>query len=183
MKDAARRLSGAETIEASLIDDFSRDVFKGALRVAADRDNPIRLGLFAAAVRELCSHTLSEAAPDAEVTACGWYAPEPDATGPTIGQRVKFVTQGTLPDSFVEEAGVDAARIHGQAMNALAALRTYTDVSAGLTGADDGEVDQYVNDALVALKGLFSALEVGRSEVLRGLYDHADGAGRSVSLW
>ena len=49
------------------LDDFSKLVVQGALRVVADAENPIRLNLFAAAIGELYGHTLDRLAPDAEV--------------------------------------------------------------------------------------------------------------------
>jgi hypothetical protein len=54
------------------LDDFSRLLVRGALRVVADKENPIRLNLFAAAIRELYGHTLHRLAPDEEVQACAF---------------------------------------------------------------------------------------------------------------
>ncbi len=67
-------LSTPETRLAELpLDDFSKLVLKGALRVAADTENPVRLNLFAAAIRELFGHIPCTGWPDAEVAACAWF--------------------------------------------------------------------------------------------------------------
>jgi len=104
--------NGEVTLAPLLVDDFSRQVLAGATRVVGDADNPIRLNLFAAAIRELFGHTLHVLAPDANVTACSWYRPEPNTTGPTRRQRAKYATQGGLGDAFIEEAGADVEHLH-----------------------------------------------------------------------
>src|SRR5262245_39765803 len=93
-----------ETLRSKLIDEFSQTVLTGALRTVADEGNPIRLNLFAAAVRELFGHTLHTLAPNERVVKCSWFKPE--AEGPTRRQRAKYATQGGLADEYVEELGV-----------------------------------------------------------------------------
>jgi Predicted pPIWI-associating nuclease len=73
------------TLRGWLVNEFSQHVLAGAFRVAADRQNPLRLNLFAAALRELFSHTLHTLAPDTEVTQCSWYTPEPKPMGQPVG--------------------------------------------------------------------------------------------------
>lgn len=157
-----------------LVDDFSRQVLAGALRVAADTDNPIRLNLFAAAVRELFGHTLHALAPDANVAACRWYRPEPNTSGPTRRQRAKYATQGGLADAFIAEAGVDVQHLHDDAIASINELSKYTHVRPGVIVADQAEVGRFVGEALVALRGLFQSFASCREEVVQALYDQID---------
>lgn len=157
-----------------LVDDFSRQVLAGAMRVVADTENPIRLNLFAAAIRELFGHTLHALAPDSQVVACGWYKPEPNTAGPTRRQRAKYATQGGLADAFIEDSGVDVEHLHGDAISAINELSKYTHVRPGVIVTDQAEVDRFVEEALSALRGLFHSFESCREVVVQALYDHID---------
>ena len=101
-----------EALSEQLVDDFSKQVLIGALRVARDPENPIRLNLFSAAIRELFGHTLHVLAPSERVTGCSWYQPHPHTHGPTRRQRAKYATQGGLSDAFVAELGIDVEDLH-----------------------------------------------------------------------
>lgn len=170
----ARIVVEQESLASLLVDDFSRQVLAGAKRVAEDVENPIRLNLFAAAVRELFGHTLHTLAPDANVLACGWYKPEPNTSGPTRRQRAKYATQGGLADAFIEDAGVDVAHLHDRAIAAINQLSKYTHVRPGVIVSDQAEVDRFVGDALSALQGLFDSFASCREEVVQALYDQID---------
>ena len=78
-EDAER---GAEQVKRLLSDAFSHLVVDAAMRVLRDVDNPIRLNLFAAAVRELVTHVFHDLAPDAEVKACSWYVQDKNTQWP-----------------------------------------------------------------------------------------------------
>ncbi|MGQ3241794.1 MAG: hypothetical protein ACT6VE_34585, partial [Shinella sp.] len=71
-----------EKMEDLAVDDFSLRVIRGAGRVLADRENPLRLNLFAAASRMLLEHLMGTLAPIEQVEACWWYAPQPDTFKP-----------------------------------------------------------------------------------------------------
>jgi Predicted pPIWI-associating nuclease len=162
------------TLRGWLVDDFSQHVLTGAFRVVADRENPLRLNLFAAAVRELFGHTLHALAPDTEVTQCSWYAPEFDTNGPTRRQRVKYATQGGLSDAFIAEVGVDVDHLHDNAIASIKLLSKYTHVRPGVLVTDQAEIDAFVDEALSALLGLFESFKECRDEVLRAIYKHID---------
>lgn len=129
------------TLRGWLVDDFSQHVLTGALRVVGDRENPLRLNLFAAAVRELFGHTLHTLAPDTEVTQCSWYAPEPNTNRPTRRQRVKYATQGGLSDAFIAEVGVDVNHLHDDAIASINELSKYTHVGPGVLVTDQSEIE------------------------------------------
>jgi hypothetical protein len=162
------------TLRGWLVDDFSQHVLTGALRVVGDRENPLRLNLFAAAVRELFGHTLHTLAPDTEVTQCSWYAPEPNTNRPTRRQRVKYATQGGLSDAFIAEVGVDVDHLHDNAIASINELSKYTHVRPGVLVTNQSEIDSFVDEALSALLGLFESFKECRDEVLRAIYNHID---------
>ena len=155
-------------------DDFSRQVLAGALRVARDKDNPIRINLFAAAIRELFGYTLQMLAPDANVVKCSWYVQEQNTQGPTRRQRAKYATQGGLSDAFITKAGVSVEHLHSQIITAITELNRYTHVQSGEIIYDSGEIERFVTQSLSALLGLFQSVESCRDDVVQALYTQID---------
>ena len=156
------------------LDDFSKLVLQGALRVVADAENPIRLNLFAAAIGELYGHTLDRLAPDAEVEACVWFEFEKDQSKPTRRQRAKYATQGGLPDRFIKEAGVDVKHVHDDATAAITKLNKYTQVRPGRVVSEQTEIDTFVSEALEALTGLFESFDMCRDRIQSAIFDHVN---------
>jgi predicted pPIWI-associating nuclease len=161
-------------IRAKLDDDFCQTVLTGALRVVSDDKNPIRLNLFAAAVRELFGHLLHARAPDANVTACSWFKQEENTEGPTRRQRAKYATQGGLSDEAVEELGVDVEDLHDRAIKAIAELNKHTHVRPGTIVSEQPEIETFVNGAMDALLGLLDSFEECRRTVLDALSEKID---------
>jgi hypothetical protein len=162
-------------LRSKLIDDFSGLVLTGALKVVADPSNPIRLNLFAAAMRELFGHTLHALAPDANVTKCEWFKLEPHTNGPTRRQRTKYATQGGLSDDYIEEIGVDVEHLHDAAIKAVEEMSKYTHVRPGTIVTEPHEITVFVAGAMHALLGLFASFDECRSRVLDALSEEIDG--------
>jgi hypothetical protein len=160
-------------VRSKLIDDFSAQVLTGALAVVTDPSNPIRLNLFAVAMRELFGHTLHVLAPDANVTKCEWYKPEPRTNGPTRRQRAKYATQGGLSDDYIDEIGVNV-NLHEAAIQAVAKMSKYTHVRPGAIVDDPSEIAGFVDGAMNALLGLFTSFAECRSKVLDALSEEID---------
>lgn len=167
-------LSLEDRIRAKLDDEFCQSVLTGAIRVVGDDANPIRLNLFAAAVRELFGHLLHMRAPDAGVTACPWFKQEENTDGPTRRQRAKFATPGGLSDKAVEELGVDVADLHDRAIKAIDELNKYTHLRPGTIVSDQSEIETFVDDAMDALLGLLDSFEACRRTVLDALSEKID---------
>lgn len=55
--------------------DFTRDAMLGAALVLDTRENPLRLNLFASAIRIFLDHMMDALAPQEEVEACRWFRP------------------------------------------------------------------------------------------------------------
>lgn len=160
------------TLRARLLDDFSRDLLDGALRVAADVENPIRLNQFAPALRELFSYTLQTLSPDDRVTRCAWYVQDRDAKGPTRKQRAKYATQGGLSDDFIAESGIDVAHLHDDAVAAINELSKYTHVRPETVVRDREEADRFIDAGLKGLQGLFESFDICRAQVIDAIFKH-----------
>lgn len=84
-------------------DDFSLDAVEAAARAHADRENPLRLNFFCAAMRILFEHSMERLSPPDQIELCAWFRPEQQSGKPTRAQRVKYAVQGGLSDAFVAE--------------------------------------------------------------------------------
>jgi Predicted pPIWI-associating nuclease len=81
-------------LKPKAIDDFSRSCLEGARRALGDRENPLRINLFSAAMRILFEHMMDTMAPIDEVLRSPWFKPEKDDGKPTRGQRIVYAIQG-----------------------------------------------------------------------------------------
>lgn len=157
-----------------LLDEFSEKLLTGALQVVPNKDNPIRLSQFAAAMRELFQYTLQTLAPDDEVENCDWFEQEPTTKGPTRSQRAKYAMQGGLSDQYVTAIGVDARDLHNEALAALKEMNKFTHIRPKTMVEDQAEIDQFVQDAMSALLNIFSSIEDCRSTVIDALSREID---------
>lgn len=161
-------------IRARLDDDFCKQVLTGALKITTDQQNPIRINLFSAAMREIFSYVLHLRAPDEEVTACAWFTAKEGVKRPTRKQRAKYATQGGLSDEYVAELGIDVVEFHDQAISAIDELSKYTHVRPGTIVTGPAEIDAFVEGALWALNDLLLSFETCRRTVLNALSDTID---------
>ncbi|MGA0604656.1 hypothetical protein ACO2Q0_01540 [Phenylobacterium sp. VNQ135] len=143
-------------------DQFTQTLLTGAFQVAQST-NPIRGNLFAGVMRELITVILHELAPTAEVTACAWYRQDPNANGPTRGQRVRFIAMGGLGDNYVRgKLKIDPADVARPLIQAVDALHNRTHVRPLTVLFDDIEVRRLAHDALEAAASVLDAAEESR---------------------
>lgn len=90
-----------DDIAGKLVDEFSRHLLTGARRVLSDPENPLRLHMFASAIRELFGYTLHAMAPDAKVRECSWFKQDAGTPNLTRRQRVTYAIQGGLDSEYV----------------------------------------------------------------------------------
>lgn len=156
-----------DAVASGLVDDFSRTVLVGALRVIDDDENPIRGNLFASAIREVLTHMLHELAPDSEVKQCGWFKVETDDERPTRAQRQRFVIQGGLSDDYVKnELQLDVDDLRRQLGDSVKALHRATHLRPGTVVGDTQTVEILAQDALGLLVALIDAIEHCRLEMM-----------------
>ena len=144
---------------------FERTLLRGALIVAADASNPIRGNLFSAAIRELVNYLLHRLGPDDEVTACCWYTPVRNTNGPTRKQRIKYATQGGLPDSVIEKAGANVADLQKEILEAVDDLNRFTHVRPGTVLFKEEEIAVLAGSVLEAMTSLFASFKECQSAV------------------
>lgn len=158
-------------------DRFMRALIDGALAVGRDKDNPIRGNLFAAAMRELVTHLLHTLAPDGEVTACAWYAPEPKTNGPTRRQRASYICRAGLPDAFVaDDLGLDIASVTKPLIATVDQLHKLTHLKPHSILADGKTIRILAAEVFDALEELFEAAAECRRAVVDELKEHIDRA-------
>lgn len=159
------------SIEDRLPDQFSRDLLAGSLMVANDHNNPVRLHLAAAGLRELFGHILHSNAPDDEVRACSWFKQDPNTKTVTRRQKAIYATQGGLSDAFVKELGLDVNDLHHEAIQSIEVLNKATHVRPETLVNDKASIDAFIGEALKALDGLITSFTQGRSAIKAALVD------------
>jgi len=171
-EDAER---GAEQVKRLLPDTFSRLVVDAAMRVLRDVDNPIRLNLFAAAVRELVTHVFHDLAPDAKVMACSWYVQDKNTHGPTRLQRPIYIARGGLRE---DQVGISGARIsaieHDEILKVFQRLNKYTHVRPGSVIEDQEEINRFAAAAFDTFDALFYAVKISRSSIVIGIISNSE---------
>jgi hypothetical protein len=159
-----------DALALRLIDDFSRAVLQGALRVAKDDGNPIRGNLFASAIREVLTHVLHELAPDDDVKRCDWFQAETDNGRPTRAQRQRYVIQGGLSDRYVMDTlQLDVDNLRRQLSNSIKALHRATHLRPGTVVGDSAMVNALAEDALGSLAALMDAIDHCRQEMMEAV--------------
>ena len=152
-----------------LPDDFSRDLLSGSLRVAKDMENPVRMHLSAAGLRELFGHLLDTLAPDDEVRKCKWFEQAKDTPTVTRRQRATYATQGGFSNEFIASLGVDVAELHKEAVDAITKLNKATHVRPHTLQQDPEAIDAFIAEALGALRGLLVSFSECRGLVQNAL--------------
>jgi hypothetical protein len=159
------------SIEDCLPDQFSRDLLAGSLMVANDHNNPVRLHLAAAGLRELFGHVLHSDAPDENVRECSWFKQDPNTKTVTRRQKAIYATQGGLSDALVEHLGLNVDDLHRAAIRSIEALNKATHVRPETLVNDEASIKAFIGDALRALDGLISSFSQGRNAVKAALVD------------
>lgn len=86
--------------------EIERKIFDAAVLGFDSEDNPLRLNIFAFAMRELGRIWLEHLAPKKDIRQCAWFVQCNDLRekdGVTRAQRAKFAVQGPLHDDFVRD--------------------------------------------------------------------------------
>lgn len=155
----------------SLPDDFSKMLFNGSLKVLDDKENPVRLHLFAAGFRELFTYILHLYAPDEDVRACSWFRQAEDTNTITRRQRATYATQGGLTDAFIKGLGLDVGDLHRNAILAIETLSKATHVKPGSVILEIEEIKKFSETAIRSLDGLMKSFRMCREAVIKTLKD------------
>lgn len=159
------------TLKDKLPDQFSRDLLFGSLKVANDEENPVRLHLAAAGLRELFGHILNTDAPDEKVRACSWFSQDRNTRTVTRRQKAVYSTQGGLPDAYVAELGLDVESLHSAAIKSIETLNKAAHVRPETIENDPQQIQDFVDGAINALGGLIDSFAHARNAVREALVD------------
>jgi hypothetical protein len=192
-EDASRGMKTNEThitlaeivalLKPQLPDDFSRLMLDGALRVLADPGNPVRLHLFAPAVREMMKHTLGVLAPNAEITACGWYVPHAGKDKIWRIDRASYIIRAGLLDAFVkDELDFELEETTEGLNTAVEELNNLTHVKPTSLRLDEGDIAETVVRILEAFVSLLERAAEFREQLSRRLIDHCPSAVFDASI-
>jgi hypothetical protein len=156
--------------------DFERLLIAGALRVAADAENPIRGNMSASAFREVLTSLLHRLAPDEEVQRCHWFTQVDGTNGPTRAQRARFAAQGGLPDNLIPETNPAFSELLRPVVRSIERLNGYVHLRPGKVLHDTEAIAELHANILSALRDLFEALKICRDVVLEAVKDEVDPA-------
>ncbi|WP_121120187.1 hypothetical protein [Croceibacterium ferulae] len=162
-------------LEPLAVDDFSKRVMQGAARVLEDRDNPLRLNLFATASRIFLEHLMGTLAPKAEVEQCWWYVAPEDTDGPTRAQRIRFCLRGGLADSFViDELGLDPRPLEARLIRAYGALSKHVHGREETVIADANVQDREASAIVTAIGNFLTGYWDARAQLIEPISESLD---------
>ena len=152
--------------------EFTRDAMLGAALALDQRENPLRLNLFATAIRIFLDHVMDALAPREQVEACRWFEPVEGQERPVRNARLTYALIGGLTVEQVEEiAGIDVKPLIKEVIGA------YGDLNKHVHGREDTIVrdlagqDAIAHDVLGSLAELLEAQRDYRREIVDGIAD------------
>ncbi|WP_161485842.1 hypothetical protein [Polynucleobacter asymbioticus] len=154
-----------------LRNDFQKKLLSATLKNLEDLSNPLCFNNFCSGYRELIRHVLSEMAPDSEIKACAWYAPDKTSrTGITRAHAITYVLQGGLSSDYVIRTLklnvlVDKKRL----IDAINTLHKYTHVNEDTFGIDALRASDEANLAINALHDVIVLANQCRVQLARAL--------------
>jgi hypothetical protein len=94
--------------------------------VLNQRENPLRLNLFAVAIRIFLDHVMDALAPQAEVEACRWFKPVEGQEKPVRNARLTYALIGGLTEEQVEKlTGIEVKPLIREVIAAYSALNKH----------------------------------------------------------
>lgn len=151
---------------------FTREAMLGAALVLEQRQNPLRLNLFAVAIRIFLDHVMDALAPQAAVEACRWFKPVEGQEKPVRNARLTYALIGGFTEMQVEQlTGIEVKPLVKEVIAA------YSEVNKHVHGRDDtivrdlDEQDSVADEVLGSLAELLEAQRHYRSEIVDGIAD------------
>jgi hypothetical protein len=170
-----------ESLRQRLPDAFSQTMLDGALKALAQSDNPVRAHQFAATHRELMDYVLEVKAPAADVVRCPWFKQEKDRDGPTRRQRALYACRGGLNDDFLKtRLSIKPDDLHRGFSEPFKKLNAQTHLRPGAVLSDATEIDQFADEVIGALDGVFDAIDELHATVVGALAAELHGEAMSA---
>jgi hypothetical protein len=154
----------AEKLKPRLANDFQRKLLAATMQSVQEASNPLRLNNFSASFRELFRHVLVELAPDHQVTATSWFAPDVKNNGRvTRAQKVNYVVHGGLDPVYVEdELGIDVATERKALLKTIDQLNKFTHVNEDSFGSSPEDVERHAFAVCKALQSFLDCADEAR---------------------
>ncbi len=173
---AARAVQNVAKLAHSMIDlaptEFTRDAMLGAALVLDQHDNPLRLNLFAVAIRIFLDHVMDALAPQTEVEACRWFKPVEGQDKAVRSARLTYALIGGLTvDQVAGLTSIDVKPLITKVIAGYSALNKHVHGREDTVVRDLDEQDSIAVDVLGALAELLEAQRDYRNEIVRGIAD------------
>jgi hypothetical protein len=152
--------------------EFTCDAMFGAALSLEQRENPLRLNLFATAIRIFLDHVMDALAPREQVEACRWFEPVDGQDKPVRNARLTYALIGGLTvEQVAEIAGIDVKPLIKDVIGAYGDLNKHVHGREDTIVRDLDEQDAIAQDALLALAELLEAQRDYRREIVDGIAD------------
>lgn len=151
---------------------FTREGMLGAAMVLEQRENPLRLNLFAVAIRIFLDHVMDSLAPQEEVEACRWYRPVEGQDRPVRNARLSYALIGGFTEEEVEDlTGIEIKPLIKEMIAAYSKLNKHVHGRDDTVVQDVGEQDLVAHNVLRKLSVLLEAYRDYRSEIVSNIAD------------
>ncbi len=152
--------------------EFTRDAMRGAALVLDARENPLRLNLFASAIRIFLDHMMDALAPRMEVEACRWFEPVEGQDKPIRNARLTYALIGGFTTNQVEEpTGIEVKPLIKEVIAAYGKLSKHVHGREDTVVRDGDEQDLVAEEVLCTLAELLEAQREYRSEIINAIAD------------
>jgi hypothetical protein len=172
-----------QSLRGRLPDQFSRDSLAGALQVLGQVENKMRVHQFAATLRALTDHVLTQMAPDSEVKKCPWFKQEKSLEGATRRQRALYACRGGLADDFIRNTlKINPDELHRDFSLAFQELNNRVHVTADTHLTDADEIDEFADNAIAALDGVFATIDEVHARIVDAVTKELHGEAMSAFI-
>lgn len=156
-----------KVINKLLGDQFQRELLKACFDNLLDKSNKLCFNNFAYSIRELTTHYINWRAPDKEVETSPWFDIndcyiENGKSRPSRRQKIKYIIQGVLEDSFVDSQILslsEVAEVQESILGAYKIFNKYTHISKKTLGINEELRDDLVDEITQAFIDLTYLLE------------------------
>lgn len=152
--------------------DFTREVMHGVKQLLTQRENPLRLNLFAVSIRIYLDHLMDALAPQAQVEACRWFKPVKGQDKPVRAQRLAYALHGGFTEQEITKlTGIEVKELLDEVIAAYQQLNKHVHGREETIVRDGEEQDAIIEEVLLALSTLLEEYWEFRQEIAAAIVD------------
>ena len=152
--------------------DFTRSVMHGVTLLLTQRENPLRLNLFAISIRIYLDHLMDALAPQAQVEACRWFKPVKGQDKPVRAQRLAYALHGGFTEQEITKlTGIEVKELLDEVIAAYQQLNKHVHGREATIVRDVEEQDEIIEEVLLALSTLLEKYWEFRWEIAAAIVD------------